>query len=561
MKTKKNTFRFIGLALVVLILFSCVYIFTFHEERSESNSTVEDDSKEIKISAGIDTAILNNQQELEKNIFEDSAGSTFDQPYIQLDPFGNAPLTALIIFDTEEPSKVQFTVKGSTSDVDISDTTDQFTTHHELAVLGLYPDAENTVEIVAISESGNEKRKTVMIQTEPLPDYIPSVIIEKLDKEQMEIVDNGLTFAVTSTKYTIGFDINGDIRWYSSRYNSHVFKPLENGHLLYLSKDQNSGSAYNRLLEMDFIGKIYNAYYLSDNAEVNEKGNSEKTIVHHDAIELPSGNLLLTVNDGNGTYIEDTIIEIDRETGTIIKVIDLKNLLPSSFYEEYDSTERDDGLIDWFHNNSFIYDTRDNSLIISGRNQDTIFKIDYSTEEIKWILSDSEGWPEEYETYLVKGVGDNFKYTGGQHAPIIIPEEEADQNADTIDILVFDNNIAITRGDEELSETFSAGSQYRINEKTKTAELIWTYGKERGKDLFSLIIGSNRYMFQTGNRLINFGYTNDGTESHIIEVDNNQPANVVFEAIISDFPEGSWIYRAERMSLYPDAWEFALSTK
>lgn len=45
----------------------------------------------------------------------------------------------------------------------------------------------------------------------------------------------------------------------------------------------------------------------------------------------------------------------------------------------------------------------------------------------KWILSDSKGRPEEYETYLEKGLADHFKYTGEQHAPIIIPEEDAEQ--------------------------------------------------------------------------------------------------------------------------------------
>lgn len=60
-------------------------------------------------------------------------------------------------------------------------------------------------------------------------------------------------------------------------------------------------------------------------------------------------------------------------------------------------------------------------------------------------------------------------------------------------------------------------------------------------------------MANTGNRLIDFGWVDTGTKSHIIEVDNTDQSNIVFEAVLSGFPTGSWAYRAERMSLYPEA--------
>lgn len=511
------------------------------------------------ITSEIDTKILKEQEKMEATILEESKESTFDQPYIKLDPFGNSPLSAVVIFKTEEATQVSFTVKGKEADTDIKKTIDGYSKEHQIPILGLYPDYENTVEMIATNKSEETKSKTIMIQTEKLPENIPDVTIEKIEKEKMEVVENGLTFGVPSTKYTIGFDANGDIRWYSSRYSSHVFKTLENGHFLLLSKDTNKGTAYNRLLEMDYTGRIYNVYAISENTAVSESGDSEKTVVHHDAIELPSGNLLLTVNDGGGVYIEDTMIEIDRESGKVKKVIDLKDILPESFYKDYSSTTREDGLIDWFHQNAIVYDQRDDSIIISGRNQDTIMKLDYATNDIIWILSDEEGWPKEYEKYLIKGTGDQFKFTGGQHAPIILSESSTDQNEDTVDILVYDNNVFVTRGNEELSKKYSAASQYRINEKTKTAELLWTYGAERGEELFTNIIGSARYMENTGNRLIDFGWVQNGTKSHIVEVDSQEPAHVVFEAVISDFPQGSWMYRAERMSLYPEKWEFEIS--
>ena len=62
-------------------------------------------------------------------------------------------------------------------------------------------------------------------------------------------------------------------------------------------------------------------------------------MIHHDAVELPNDNLLLTVND-HSDYVEDTMVEVNRETGDIEKVIDLKEILPASFYENYSATNR-----------------------------------------------------------------------------------------------------------------------------------------------------------------------------------------------------------------------------
>src|SRR5699024_12225167 len=85
--------------------------------------------------------------------------------------------------------------------------------------------------------------------------------------------------------------------------------------------------------------------------------------------------------------------------------------------------------------------------LIAGRQQDTVMKIDYETEEIGWILSAPDNWDEEMEQYLVEGTGDDFEYTGGQHNATVLPDQ--DDNPDTIDILVYDNNIHITHGEND----------------------------------------------------------------------------------------------------------------
>ncbi|SFE10790.1 arylsulfate sulfotransferase [Lentibacillus persicus] len=544
----------IGLAVVVFLMNT-----TDNPATDEQNTNEEASPDEYKYPPEKAQNLLDEQDELEASILEESKGSTFDDPYVSHDPYDRSPLSALVIFDTEEPAKVSFTVKGKTEKADITKTADSYKTHHELPVVGLYPDEENTVSITAETENGYKMENTVTVNTEPLPDYIPTIRIKTAQTEKMSIGDSELTFAIPSTKFVYGFDVNGDVRWYGSGYNSHVLQELNNGNLLYLGKDDNSGSAYNRLFETDYIGKLYNAFKISEAAAQAESEELESTLIHHDAEELPSGNLILTVNDGEGDYMEDIMVEMDRETGEVVKEIDLKDIFPAEAYEEHDSTEPKDGLVDWFHQNSVTYDESDNSITISGRNSDTVMKIDYETEEVKWVLAHPEGWFDEMEDDRLKGVGDNFKYPAGQHDARILPD--FDDNPDTLDLLIYDNNIVVTRGNEELSKEYSAASHYRINEKTKEAEMIWSFGEELGEDYFTAIVGGSRYQENTGNILINFGHVDDGNQSNIVEVTRHDNPEIVFEAELTDFPTGAWVYRAKRNALYTNTWEdqFTLS--
>ncbi|RYG71932.1 aryl-sulfate sulfotransferase [Lentibacillus lipolyticus] len=529
------------------------------DQDADNQTTDEAAEQDYKYPPQQAQKLLDEQEDLEADMLAESEDSTLDDPYVKLDPYDRSPLSALVIFDTDEPASVTFTVEGKDDDTDISKTMDDFKTHHELPVLGLYPDQDNTVNITAETESGETMETSLTISTDALPDYIPEIDIKTAKKGKMDIGDNELTFAIPSTKFVYGFDVNGDIRWYGSGYNSHVLQELDNGHLLYLGKDDNGGSAYNRLFETNYLGKLYNAFQISEEAAQAESEGLESTLIHHDVAELPSGNLVLTVNDGRGEYMEDMMVEIDRESGEVVNQLDLKDLFPAEAYEEHDSTEPKDGLTDWFHQNSVVYDDSDNSLIISGRNSDTVMKIDYETEEIKWMLAYPEGWNEDMQAHLIDGQGDDFKYPGGQHDANILPD--FDDNPDTLDLLLYDNNVVVTRGDEDLSEEFSAATHYRINEKTKEAEVIWTYGEERGADYFTNIIGSARYLADKENILIDFGHVNDGEQSNIVEVTHDGDKEVVFEAEMTDFPKGAWVYRGVRRALYTDTWEerFSLS--
>lgn len=519
-----------------------------------SGSVSNEVDTEEQLSVSLNDEWQERQSEKEKkyqNLLK-SGEYTEDNIYVQLDPYDASPLSALLLFQMEDAMTVDISVAGKDEATTIKNSFDDYETDHSIPVLGLYPDTENEVTVILTDESGNSIEKTVTIKTGTLAKSIATIDVKEADTQKMDLGDSELTFVIPSTKRAYAFDANGDVRWYSTRYNSHIFKELTNGNLLYLTKESNDADTYNVLLETDYLGKIYHRYDFSSSSAANDTGKSEgeMTVIHHDGIELPSGNFLLTVNDGSN-YIEDTMIELNRETGEIEKTIDLKDILPEAFYEDYDSTSREDGKVDWFHQNSVEYDEADNSIIISGRHQDTIMKIDYDTSEIKWIMGDSSGWPESYQKYFLKG---DVKASGGQHAAIVLPDQ--DDNDETTDILYYDNNISVTRGDEETSEKYSEARQVRINDAEMTIEEVWTFGEALGKDYYTKIIGSARYLSNTGNRLVNFGYRDEGQTSSIMEV--TEEGETVLNVDLTDFPTSAWAYRAERFSLYSEDWTYEL---
>ncbi|AHI56484.1 aryl-sulfate sulfotransferase [Listeria ivanovii] len=543
-KTQKPKKMFLLLLTSLVIILAVGIGYYFYQDKTEAS---EQDYYMM------DTDLVDEQTKIEKQLKESSASSTLENPNIKLNPYGTSPLTALLLFDTDEKMKITVEVEGENTDTTIqSEVNADYTTHHEVAVLGLYADKANKVKIIAVTQDGKKIEKTVTIQTDKLPAEMPEIEVASSDTTQMEQTGNQLTFITPSTKYAYGVDSNGDVRWYSTKYNSHVFKELENGHLLYLTKYDNTDDTYSLLLETDYLGKIYHAYSMTTEAESEQSGSSSKSAIHHDAIELPSGNLLLTINDDT-KYMEDTMIEIDRQTGKVVKTIDLKDILPEEFYQDYKA--RSDGKVDWFHQNAIWYDESDDSIVISSRSQDTIMKLDYDTTKIKWILSDKEGWPDSYKKYLLDSTGTNFKYPAGQHAVEILPDQ--DDNPDTVDILLYDNNVVVTRGDEDVSGEYSEALQYRINEKTKKVEIVFSYGKALGEDYWTEIVGGSRYMENTGNYLINFGHRKNGKESSILEV--NQEGQIVFEMHLMNFPDSAWAYRAERFSLYPASYSFKMT--
>lgn len=455
---KKNIFIAFVVFLLTLLTLSVIVL----ELLSRNGDKVE----EVE-------SLISMQYEKEKKF--KTAGYTIDNPNIIVNPYGNSPLTALVLFETDSNVRPKVTIKGKDK---LSTYTNTFENgkKHYLSIYGLYPDNENEILI-----EFNDTKKILKIKTDKLPDnlYLPTSVKAKKEK-----LDNKLYFYTpSSVGYTCAYDVNGDVRWYLSNYALWNITKLRNGRIL-LSTERLVNSPYymTGLYEMDFLGKIYNEYSV-------EGG------YHHDYFEMENGNILLASDDfdGDNGTVEDYIVEIDRQTGKIVKQFDLKDVLnmedgKSENWIEYD----------WFHNNSVWYDKETNSITLSGRHQDAVINIDYKSGKLNWIIGDSTNWSEEYQKYFFKPIGKNFEWQWSQHAAMITPEGY---------VFLFDNGNNKSKLKDEYvkaSNSYSRGVMYKINTIDMTIEQVFEYGKRRGSNFYSPYISdvdylaNNHYIIHSG---------------------------------------------------------------
>ncbi|MCI1466136.1 MAG: aryl-sulfate sulfotransferase [Lactobacillus sp.] len=484
---------------------------------------------------------------------------SFSKPYIKVNPYQTSPLTALMIFHTKEAAKVSYKVKGKTTGTTISNTVKGYQTNHQVPIVGLYANTTNDVEVTLTYKSGKKVTKHFKLKTGKLPKWITSskVKVTKNDKSKMQLGNNELTVLNRTTKQTFAVDADGQVRWYYSRWNEHMFKQLNNGHIVLLNKIKNSDYRYNLLVETDYLGRVYRQFSFDKTLGGSYAGTAGLSVVHHDLIELPNGNWLMTVSDGS-KYVEDSVAELNTKTGKIVKVIDFKKIFPASMYKQSkikaaDSATKGLGLLDWLHINSLSYDEKTNSLLVSSRNQDMIWSINYKTNKLNWIYSSKAkaSWPKSMRKYILTRQA-GTQYTGGQHALTLLSSTGSTQR-----VLLYDNNIAVTNGNKKTSGKYSQAVEYEIDTVKHTIKQVWSYGKSLGKQNFTLIIG-NAQRLSNGNTLIDFGYRQNGKSSNIIEV-TSQGEQVFNLVLPANDNNKTYAYRAYRLQFFPSNYVFDLN--
>ena len=513
---------------IVIIVLIVILVFSFGTFLVLNDLTTN--TKEVELVS----SLIENENKLEDDFPKEL--KDIDNADVIVNPYEISPLTALIIFKTEEEVSPKVTIEGDDELSTYQYTFDKDTKHH-LSIYGLYPDRDNTVVV----EYG-DVRKEITIKTEALPDDF--VLPTSVDGDKSELSNDLYFFTPSSKGYTCAYDVNGSVRWYLTTNSIWEINRLDNGHLM-VSTERLVNSPYymTGLYEMDMLGKIYKEYSLPGG-------------YHHDYFEMENGNLLVASDDfnsGEGT-VEDYIVELDRETGKVVKSFDLKDILnmedgKSENWIEYD----------WFHNNSVWYDEATNSITLSGRHQDAVINIDYDSGDLNFIIGDPTNWSEEYQKYFFTPVGDDFEWQWSQHAAMITPEGY---------VFIFDNGNNKSKIEDEYvpaEDSYSRGVMYKIDTDNMTIRQVFEYGKERGSEFYSPYISDvdyldkDHYIIHSGGIVYVDGKNSNqpagisGADKLVSDTVEYKDDEVIFEIIL---PTNN--YRVEKMSLYPEKVDFTL---
>ena len=459
---------------------------------------------------------------------------SFNVPYVKLNPYIIAPLTALVMFKTEEPAAVTITVKGKEKAGDIVFQTGA-ATEHVIPVYGLYAGYDNTIELALPTG----EISVVTLRTEPAPEKLKMPTLMNTTPEYF--ADNIMFVGPTSPALVAGYDYHGDARWYGTLNHAFDIKRAKNGRLL-LGTHRLLMPPYHTtgIFEMGMIGKIYKEFRLPGG-------------YHHDQIEMEDGNLIILTQDPPRGTVEDMCVLVDRKTGAILKTWDYQKCLPQNVGGSGSQDSHD-----WFHNNSVWYDKKTNSLTLSGRHQDAVINIDYETGKLNWVIGDPEGWPQDLvEKYFFKPVGrGDFDWQYEQHAAVVLPDG---------DIMCFDNGHWRAKVKEKYvpaKDNFSRGVRYRIDTDKMEIEQVWQFGKERGAEFFSTYICNVEY-YGEGHYLVHSGgvgtYKGEACNKTPVQYRGEDEKDVVFNSITVEIQDDviqyemhlpANYYRAEKMKLY-----------
>jgi hypothetical protein len=476
-------------------------------------------------------------------------------------PATNAPLAGTLTLATDIPARVIVSVSDGTNTWERNFY--DYRTAHSFPLLGFKPGRTNQITVTVRDHQGEEfttPLPTVFV-TGQLPSDFPKIQLWKSDPEKMS---PGYTlFRIqnqNSLKAYLGIvDSAGEVVWYSGISTTSDARQLPNGNL-FIPLTTN-------FVEVNMLGNTVRSWNVPAGLNINLHDGvptDHGTILYiNDASRMltnfPTSNTVSNAPTQTTSVLYNRIVEISATDGSLLNLwspidfLDPRRLT----YLTFDSRV---GLgWDIEHANALIEDPRDNSIIVSMRNQNLVFKFTRDGQ-LKWLLGPTNNWGTNFQQYLFTPVGTPFEWQYGQHAPSITPQGTL--------LLYDDGNNRAMPFDPSLANTnnYSRAVEYDLNEQTMEITHVWDYGKTNDDRLYTDRVG-NADCLPNGNVLINFGYviyvngvrpsTNSAAAvmCRIKEVTHEANPEVVFDLAFFDYDNTNSSYRgyfAYRCHRIPD---------
>ena len=356
--------------------------------------------------------------------------------------------------------------------------------------------------------------KLQSVESDTLPSDFPEITIDTVDNPAPGKLFLA-NFGFGGSTFLMIVNNNGTVEKYKRLSSLGLdFKVQPDGNLSYAEVIQIIGGAWqSRFIILDSTLTPVDTF---------QCGNGYYADVH-DFKLLPNGHAVLIATDPepvdmsqyggdpNATVLGCIVQELDASKNVIFQWRSWDYIPITDSY--FDLTGR---TVDYFHQNAIDIDL-DGNFLLSSRNLSQIIKIDRNTGNIIWKL----GGKDNDFTFINEHDENSPNYFSYQHDIAVLPNGN---------ITLFDNG-------NQHSPPHSRAVEYKLDQVTKTAELVWDY--RHSPDIFANAMGSVQRL-PNGNTLIGWGGAGSSAVNPIL-TEVHPDNSVAFEL---SFPAGQTSYRA-----------------
>ena len=230
-----------------------------------------------------------------KEVYFNVYGYDIGNPNVIVNPYGNSPLAALVMFTSNDYSEVYITVKGKNdNDINYTFAKDKY---HLIPIYGLYADYDNTVIIRC---EGSEK--VINIKTDGLPEDF--VFSENMINDNYSFYNAGYPYAI---------DSYGEVRWYLNKHYFGNVTLLDNGNIILGSNHYDEDNIAISYYRMNLLGKIYNEYLLEEGYHGINAKYKDDIVVKSDkflVMDLQTGNIIKKLNKVDETIFSTNVFDL-----------------------------------------------------------------------------------------------------------------------------------------------------------------------------------------------------------------------------------------------------------